>query len=75
MSKSPKRRHKYMHTINGFPAHYYPGGEICYADRAKPIPMCDTLDQIKREQRASVAWRKRQGYPICDKYGWVKVAI
>ena len=56
------------------PAHYYPGEQICYAVRTRPIPLCDTLAQIKREQRAAVAWRKSEGFDCENKsFGWMKV--
>ncbi len=68
------RRYKYMHTLNSMPAHYYPGEQICYAVRTRPIPLCDTLAQIKREQRATVAWIKSQGFYCENKsFGWMKV--
>lgn len=68
------RRYKYMHTLNSMPAHYYPGEQICYAVRTRPIPLCDTLAQIKREQRATVAWRKSEGFDCENKsFGWMKV--
>lgn len=67
---------KYMHTIGGCPGHYYPGEQICYSVQTRPIPLCDSLRQIHREQRASTAWRAKQGYgALCDKLGWRKVWV
>ena len=69
-----KKRYKYMHTIDDHPGHYYPGEQICFAVRTRPIPLCDSLEQIKREQRASDAWRIKNGFSIGDRrFGWVKV--
>ena len=64
---------KYMHTLGGMPAHYYPGEQICLAVRTRPIPLCDTLDQIKREQRMSCKWRLANGFEANRDYGWMKV--
>ena len=45
---------KYMHTIANEPASY-DGKQICYAVVTRPIKLADSLDQIRREQRASRA--------------------
>ncbi|KKK55598.1 hypothetical protein LCGC14_3072930 [marine sediment metagenome] len=55
----------YMHTINGLPA-FFSGGQICYANchqsaRGHNI-LVKTLEQIKKEQSASTAYRKSHGW-------------
>jgi hypothetical protein len=67
---------KYMHTIGGQPGHYYPGEQICYAVRTRPIPLCDSLKQIRCEQQASEKWRVSAKFgPHCGALGWVKVQL
>jgi hypothetical protein len=67
---------KYMHTIGGQPGHYYPGEQICYAVQTRPIPLCDSLEQIKREQRASAKYRLASGWDTHNgALGWVKVQL
>lgn len=69
-----RRRYKYMHTLNSMPAYYYPGEQICYAVRTRPILLCDSLAQIKREQKATALWRNSEGFDCENKsFGWVKV--
>ena len=52
----------FIHTINGLPAQYYEGGQICYGSRRSGIKTVNTLAQIKKEQRATNKWRKKLGY-------------
>ena len=52
----------FIHTINGTPAQYYKGEQICYGMRKCGVRTVDTLAQIKKEQRASNKWRKKQGW-------------
>jgi hypothetical protein len=52
----------YIHTIKGSAA-YYEGHQICYSVfNGKPMPTCTSLKQIRKEQKASMEWRKKQGY-------------
>ena len=54
----------FIHTINGLPAQYYKGEQICYATRRCGIKTVETLAQIKKELRASNKWRKKKGYEV-----------
>jgi len=50
----------FIHLINGFPAEYEKGLQICYASRSRGIKTVCFLSQIKKDQRASVKWRKKK---------------
>lgn len=71
---------KYMHLINGKPAFYWPGKQITFAAyRRTPVSLAKDLNQIRKEQRASVKWRKQRGFHDATKdyfiYGWVRVEV
>jgi len=72
-----KKRIKYMHLINGFPAYFGNAGinncQIFYAD-GKEVALADSVKQIRREQRISIAFRKRQGWD-CPNYSHLKVIV
>jgi hypothetical protein len=56
----------YMHLLDGKPAEYQPDGQICFVGRFNTLKFedmfVDSLDKIKRQQRASEAWRKSRGF-------------
>lgn len=58
-------RTMYMHTLDGKPAKYT-GDQIAFASHGryarKGIPLAASLDQIKRERKASDKWRRSQGF-------------
>lgn len=69
----------YMHTIGGYPAQYYPGEQICYANGTRGgsgvSRLAQSIAQIKKEQRLSSKWRKSQGFDAhMSDYGYVRVA-
>lgn len=66
---------KYMHTINSCPGNYYPGEQICYATGSRPIRLADSLAQIKKEWKATLKWRRKQGYHVQSDYGHHRVQI
>jgi len=66
-------KYKYMHTLDGRPAHYYPGEQICYAIQPRPIPLCSSLKQIKKEQKLSAEWRVKKGFNPNNDYSHMKV--
>lgn len=66
---------KYMHTISGIPAQYYDGEQVCYAVRHRIYRFAKSLKQIRREQLKSNAWREKQGYPMVENFGYVRLTI
>lgn len=72
-----KSKTYYLHTIDGRPAYYVPGMQICYINfYGKPKPLVASLDQIRAEQKASSEWRKAQGYDHGTKdYGYRRVRL
>lgn len=72
----PKRRVYYMHMIQGSPATYEKGSQICYSVKTRPIRLARSLEQIKKEQALSDGWRNKRGYSVnSDLYGWRKVVL
>ena len=76
MSAQKKRGLLYMHTIDGQPALYWPGHQICYCNRIQrnAPPLATSLAQIRREQRATKRYRKAWGFvDEAGKYSYVHV--
>lgn len=60
-----KKKYKtyYLHTIGGQPAYYVKGKQIFYGDILEiPQHLVKSLNQIKREQKASCKYRKGWGW-------------
>lgn len=76
MSKNIK--FKYMHTINEIPARYVPGEQICFVNHHGNFigKLVDSLAQIRKEQRASVKWRKDKCWGLENfKYDYIRVEV
>ncbi len=73
---SPRRIYRYMHMLTGKPAFYQPGHQICFAHKCVPA-LATSLEQIRDEQRRSVAWRAKLGLMVDlpSQYGYVRVRI
>lgn len=68
----------YMHTINDTPAFMSENDEqICYMSfYGKPNPLAESLKQIRREQQATIRYRKQCGFKNDkDKYGYRRVCV
>ena len=65
---------RYIHTINGRPARY-DGDQICYALVTIPINTCESLKQIRREEKATVQWRASKGFDNTAQYGHMRVLV
>lgn len=72
-----RRRTLYMHTIDGRPAFYVPGEQICFCGDAGSVrsPLATSLAQIRREQVASDEWRNKRGFmrDLTSEYGYVRI--
>lgn len=69
------KRIMYMHTIRGLPARYEPGRQVVIA-QTKPAHLVESLAQIRKERRASEAWRRSRGFePGLAVYGHVRVEV
>jgi hypothetical protein len=79
VSKQKRPRIMYVHTIDDMPARF-DGEQICYVSthpngrfHARPVP---DLATIRREQRASIQYRKRNGFSdSAGEYGYVRVEL
>lgn len=73
-----KKRTYYLHTLNGAPASYHPGGQICYASYGgAAIRLCASLKQIRAERNLSEEWRAKKGYEPTHPswFGYRRVAV
>lgn len=48
---------KYMHTINGCPATCIKDEQLVYCNKIEKANLCNSLYQIRKEQRLSNKWR------------------
>ena len=62
-----------MHTIKHIPA-FYDGCQIVYASQYVE-KLCDSLKQIRDEQRKSGEWREGNGFDKVYNYSYKKVMI
>jgi len=69
-----KQKFKYLHTINGEPGHFQ-GGQVCFSVVTRPIPLCDSLQEIRRQQKASAKYRTKNGWDNSSTLGYRKIAI
>lgn len=69
--------YKYMHLINGEPAQYVKDEQIlCATLGSGDVRLAHSLQQIRKEQRASTRWRKEHGMPVGDVvYGYARLLI
>jgi len=66
---------QYMHTICGKPAFKEPH-QIVYASRHSPAILVKDLRTIRREQQASIQWRRKRGFSVnASDYGYVRVRV
>lgn len=68
----------YMHTIDEKPAFYEMNEQIVFANKntERGLPrLVESLEQIKREQKLSIAWRKRMGFDIYNDYHYSYIRV
>lgn len=51
----------YMHLLDGQPAQYYKGQQIAFGHTIV-TQFAESLQQIRREQKASAKWRIQRGF-------------
>lgn len=67
MKRGRKKCTMYIHLLNGHMASYEgPDGQICYMGQGKPLKYATSLEQIRRERKASQKWRTGQGFEPYD---------
>lgn len=68
--------YKYLHLLSGQPAKYYLGQQICFMKDGESLVFCDSLRQLRREQRDSARWREERGYSdYSADYGYLRVRV
>ena len=67
----------YLHTIDGRPAAYVRGKQICFINSyGKAGQLARSLAQIRKEQDASTEWRIAKGYDSHgNNYGYRRVRL
>ena len=69
---------KYMHTLDGRPASYHEGEQICFANfyGKSIISLVDSRAQILKNIAATIKWRREKGFRAdYTRYGWYRVRI
>lgn len=72
-----KKTIKYMHTLDGKPAFYDPGQQICFTGvgRCNAVTLVDSIKEIQKQQRLSRKWRASHGWTDDRAHGWVCVEV
>jgi len=71
-----KLKYMYMHTIEEKPGRYEgKHGQICFVTGFFIGKLVSSLKQIKKEQRASIKYRKSQGWSTNFDYGHIRVEV
>jgi hypothetical protein len=52
----------YMHILSGCAASYTEGQQVCFSVKTRPIRLCSSLKELRRQWKESEAWRARRGY-------------
>jgi hypothetical protein len=66
----------YMHTIDGRPAEYWPGEQITFARYRNGVShFAESIQQIRKEERASLRYRRSRGWHDRCAYGYVVLRI
>lgn len=70
------RANKYLHLLNGQPAHYN-GEQIIYAEPWRAVPVANSLEQVESERAAAEQWRQQEGLAIAptSDYGYMLLVI
>lgn len=70
------KRIRYMHTLDGQPATFIDGEQICFAACRRPINLCASMDEIREQRKASSKWRRKKGWSNnLFHYGAVRVFV
>ena len=67
-------KNRYLHLIDGRPALYIQGMQICFMRNGESMKFCRSLRQVYREQQASTRWRLEHRYPSHQQsYGYLRI--
>lgn len=65
---------KYLHTIDGKPAVYRSDEQLVFLADGMELTFAATLNQIRREERATLAWRVKHGLARNNfEYSYIRV--
>lgn len=69
----------YMHTLDGKPAMYQDGTYICFINNYHNVTFEEmfkpSLEQIRREHKASAKWHKDHGDGVSGGYGYIRIKL
>ena len=67
---------KYMHLIEGRPATYEKSSQVCFLSNGSILRLCDSLKQLRIEQKKSLAWRlKNKMDDRKEDYGFLRIRM
>jgi hypothetical protein len=72
-----KAKNYYMHLLGSRPASY-DGSQVHFLAGTCSAKLCSSLREIRKQQRASAAWRTAQGWPASAQdhgYGYCLVRL
>lgn len=73
--RKKKYRRMYMHTIDGLPAAFFVNQIVFWSNGWHTEKLAANLRQIRREQAASVRYRRKYGFPDDLRYSYIIVRI
>lgn len=67
----------YMHTLDGRPAFYSARNQqVCFMNSyGKASQLCRSLEELRKQQKASEAWRKAKGLDTTWDMGYRRVSL
>ena len=65
---------KYMHLLSGKPATFF-DGQLLFTGGRSRVKLCDSLKEIRRQQKQSRKYRVDRNYDDCMIAGYVLVDI
>ncbi len=74
------RKIYFMHLLDGEPA-YFTGEQLCYLPTnskhnwQKKGVLVETVDEIHRQQAASLEYREKNGFSNEAEQGWVQIPL
>lgn len=65
-----------MHMLNGTPATYIEGSQVCFSTMTRAIRLCSSLKELRDEWKRSELWRAAKGYtPTSWSHGYRRVSV
>lgn len=63
-----------MHLIEGKPATYQHGTQVCFLGNGSVLNLCNSLSELRRQQKSSLNWRlARNLEDRKEDYGYLRI--